>query len=214
MSDGLFTAVMPIACDCGHIRKRSVIGLTAHFRERCPGCNKIKGVKREVLSRIDRAFRAGFQQLCDAHGMEVPPSIDPHAIRFVRIHNRLPLPGEAPREALGFDTPIEGVSNYQAAIRNCSIDEPVTLLREPRNKHDKRAIAVISARGDTIGYLNSERWLARTILDEAHHVEAAIFTMGKAPERVNIGVEIDIQLLGAGTGPIGERDSRTWASLT
>lgn len=39
----------------------------------------------------------------------------------------------------------------------CQPGEPVELRPEPKNKHDPRAMAVISCRGVQIGYINAER---------------------------------------------------------
>ena len=39
----------------------------------------------------------------------------------------------------------------------CLAGEPVTLVREPRNKADPSAVAVFSARGIQFGYLSAER---------------------------------------------------------
>ena len=43
--------------------------------------------------------------------------------------------------------------------------EPVDLRPEPKNSHDKNAIAAFSVRGLQLGYLNAERalWIGRKI---------------------------------------------------
>lgn len=48
-------------------------------------------------------------------------------------------------------------SNRQFEILLCKPNEPVELRPEPRNKHDRNAIAVLSCRGVQIGYLSAER---------------------------------------------------------
>lgn len=45
----------------------------------------------------------------------------------------------------------------QFEIMLCDPGEPVDLRPEPKNPHDPRAVAVISARGIQIGYLTAER---------------------------------------------------------
>ncbi|MET0364881.1 MAG: HIRAN domain-containing protein [Sphingobium sp.] len=42
-------------------------------------------------------------------------------------------------------------------IEMCSFGERVDLVPEPKNKHDRHAIAVYSARGIQIGYIRAER---------------------------------------------------------
>jgi hypothetical protein len=48
-------------------------------------------------------------------------------------------------------------SNRQFEILLCAPGEVVDLRPEPRNKHDRHAIAVHSCRGVQIGYLTAER---------------------------------------------------------
>lgn len=48
-------------------------------------------------------------------------------------------------------------SNRQFEILLCQAGEPVTLIPEPKNKHDRHAIAVFSTRDVQIGYINAER---------------------------------------------------------
>jgi hypothetical protein len=48
-------------------------------------------------------------------------------------------------------------SNRQFEILLCTPGEEVTLRPEPRNKHDRNAIAVYSCRGIQIGYVTAER---------------------------------------------------------
>lgn len=50
-------------------------------------------------------------------------------------------------------------------IALCVPGEPVTLIPEPRNKHDPSAVAVVSVRGIQIGYLSAERcgWIGSKI---------------------------------------------------
>jgi len=48
-------------------------------------------------------------------------------------------------------------SNRQFEILLCKPGEPVELRPEPRNRHDRHAIAVHSCRGVQIGYVTAER---------------------------------------------------------
>lgn len=39
----------------------------------------------------------------------------------------------------------------------CEPGDPIELCREPKNKHDKHAVAVFTDRGTQLGYLTAER---------------------------------------------------------
>ena len=54
-------------------------------------------------------------------------------------------------------------SNRQEAIGQCQSGEPLDLVPEPDNPHDKNAIAVYSSAGKQIGYLDTD--LAQDVLD-------------------------------------------------
>ncbi|MCH2486137.1 MAG: HIRAN domain-containing protein [Erythrobacter sp.] len=48
-------------------------------------------------------------------------------------------------------------SNRRFNILLCEPGEPIDLRPEPKNRHDRRAVAVHSVRGDQLGYLSAER---------------------------------------------------------
>jgi len=56
-------------------------------------------------------------------------------------------------------------SNRLFEIALCMPGEPISLVPEPKNKHDPLAVAVFSARGIQIGYLSAERcgWIGAKI---------------------------------------------------
>jgi hypothetical protein len=51
----------------------------------------------------------------------------------------------------------EDGTNRQSEALFCRPGDPVELRLEPKNRHDPRAVAVFSARGVQLGYLNAER---------------------------------------------------------
>jgi hypothetical protein len=65
---------------------------------------------------------------------------------------------------------IVGESKYQPAIRRCFEGDPVNLVIEAGNPHDPKAVAVVSHRGETIGYIGRDSF-----------VRSAIHTQGKWP---------------------------------
>lgn len=73
---------------------------------------------------------------------------------------------------VGAPHPNADGSNRQFEILLCSPGEAVTLVPEPQNKKDRRAIAVYSVRDVQIGYVNAERagWLGALIA--GHDVQA------------------------------------------
>lgn len=68
---------------------------------------------------------------------------------------------------VGADYPNRRGSSRRFEIEMCSPGEPVSLVREPKNLADPRAIAVFSCRGVQIGYLTAERapWIGGVMAD-------------------------------------------------
>ncbi|WP_174298122.1 HIRAN domain-containing protein [Sphingomonas bacterium] len=58
---------------------------------------------------------------------------------------------------VGIDFPNRDGSNRRFELLQCNPGDPVGLRPEPRNPHDRFAVAVLSARGHQIGYLTAER---------------------------------------------------------
>lgn len=58
---------------------------------------------------------------------------------------------------VGIDFPNADRSNRRSEALMTLPGDPVALRPEPRNAHDRHAIAVISARGIQIGYVTAER---------------------------------------------------------
>ena len=48
---------------------------------------------------------------------------------------------------------VAGESHYQNALAACIKGEPLAFVREPDNRHDRDAIRIDRATGETIGYL-------------------------------------------------------------
>lgn len=72
---------------------------------------------------------------------------------------------------VGSSYPNADGSNRQFEILLCQAEEPVTLVPEPQNKKDRRAIAVYSNRKVQIGYVNAERaaWLGSLMAEHEIH---------------------------------------------
>ncbi|WP_375382190.1 HIRAN domain-containing protein [uncultured Sphingomonas sp.] len=58
---------------------------------------------------------------------------------------------------VGIDFPNRDGSNRRFELLQCNPGDPVSLRPEPRNPHDRFAVAVLSERGHQIGYLTAER---------------------------------------------------------
>jgi len=70
---------------------------------------------------------------------------------------RLTSPRELSLAVVGLDYLNADKSHRRFEMDLCDRGERITLAREPSNKHDKRAVAVFSARGIQLGYLTAER---------------------------------------------------------
>lgn len=69
---------------------------------------------------------------------------------------------------------LVGEANYQAPIAKLSPGDPVSILPEPSNPYDPRALRCADVTGETIGYIERDSWLTRVILDDRTAVSATI----------------------------------------
>lgn len=77
--------------------------------------------------------------------------------------------------AIGERYDNEDGSSRQAELALCRPGEPVRLVREPENPHDRMAVAVFSCRGVRVGYLKRDRavWIGSKI-DKGYDVRAIV----------------------------------------
>lgn len=74
----------------------------------------------------------------------------------------------------------EGFSNADGSCRQAEINrlrpgDPITLTREPQNRRDPKAVALISGRGIQIGYLNRDiARLVAPVLDGQQTMVASV----------------------------------------
>jgi hypothetical protein len=73
----------------------------------------------------------------------------------------------------------EDGSSRQEEIARCQPGEPVTLERDPQNKHDANCVKVISARGVQIGNISRDDFWIRERLDRGAFVDARIMRAGQ-----------------------------------
>lgn len=66
---------------------------------------------------------------------------------------------------IGYLNADKAKSNRRFELALCAPGEPVELRLEPKNPHDANAVAVFSARGVQVGYLQAERapWIGSKI---------------------------------------------------
>ena len=91
------------------------------------------------------------------------------------------------------------VSNYdrQEEIGGCREGENLILRREPKNRYDANAVAVLRENGNQIGYLSRDdaEWVAR-IMDDGNEVEARIkWVTGGTQDKAFYDVVIDINTM-------------------
>lgn len=70
---------------------------------------------------------------------------------------KLSSPLEMSLAVVGLDYPNADRTHRRFEMALCTRGEAVKLIREPKNEHDRRAVAVFSARGIQLGYLTAER---------------------------------------------------------
>ncbi|OYW45659.1 MAG: hypothetical protein B7Z08_04500 [Sphingomonadales bacterium 32-68-7] len=109
----------------------------------------------------------------------------------------------ANQEPKGYPVGIVGESKYQPAIRRCRIGEPVSLFREPGNPHDPSAIAVVCARGKTIGYIARVSFVQRIVHRNEQSFQARILSLDLVSR--NVSVVLDVELLGGRGQDVDER---------
>lgn len=103
---------------------------------------------------------------------------------------RLTKPREMSLAVVGLDFLNADKSHRRFEMALCTRGEPVQLLREPKNKADPRAVAVLSARGIQLGYLTAERApLVGGWIDAGETCEAVFQEAGRSAAiiRVRIG---------------------------
>lgn len=103
---------------------------------------------------------------------------------------RLPACGEQ------FDN--EDGTSRQAELALCAVGEPVSLVREPDNPHDPRAVALFSVRGVRVGYLRRDRavWVGSKI-DRGYSVAAIVERVkGATLPEATLGLVIRVSLDG------------------
>lgn len=91
---------------------------------------------------------------------------------------------------VGADYPNKRGPTRRFEIEVCRPGEPVSLVREPRNRFDPRAVAVFSSREVQLGYLSAERcgWIGSMI--EQGRPVSAVF-QEKTPWGAAIRVAFD-----------------------
>ena len=85
-------------------------------------------------------------------------------------------------------------SDRQEEVGRCREGENVILKREPKNRYDANAVAVLRENGNQIGYLSKDdaEWVAR-IMDDGNEVEARIkWITGATPDKPSYGLVVDI----------------------
>ena len=81
---------------------------------------------------------------------------------------------------VGESFPNEDGSSRQDEIARCRPGEPVTLERDPQNKHDANCVNVVSARGVQIGNISrDDSWICER-LDRGAFLDARIMRVGQS----------------------------------
>jgi HIRAN domain len=162
----------PVSCDCGHQYAVPAVRLLSDRKVTCPSCGQVDPIDDDTVQRI-------AQELAD---MAKPAEHRARASKKYRVN-------------------IVGESNYQNSISACGTGEGVTLFHEPDNPYDERAIAVVSALGETIGYIARDTFVQEALIDEGKGYEAEIASIASGGKGL-LGVILSLSLKGE---PMGER---------
>ena len=107
---------------------------------------------------------------------------------------------------------VVGESYRQEEIKRCQEGESLILKRQPRNKYDSNAVAVLRKNNrKQIGYISRDDavWVAR-IMDDGDEVTARIrMITGGTIDKLSYGVVIDINTAGGGWEENGAAETRT-----
>lgn len=88
---------------------------------------------------------------------------------------------------------LVGEANYQGPIANLSPGDPVSILPEPSNPYDPRALRCADVTGATIGYIERDSWLTRVIVDDRTAVSATVEQIiGGTPDKPSRGVVLAV----------------------
>jgi len=90
-------------------------------------------------------------------------------------------------------------SSRQDELRRCQRGERITLVREPTNEFDPRAVAIYSCRGVQLGYLSADHcgWIGSKIDRDEYLVQAVVERIkGAHLDGATLGLVILINLDG------------------
>lgn len=161
--------------------------------------------RRELLDALDRGWQAFGGRIVKYSGDEGgrsapsisvcvfyslgPPTKDD--LQQLREFQANPPPAPPRPYSVG----IVGESHRQPAIARTRVGERVTIVHDSRNVHDRRAMAVMNARGEQIGFLPRDGWLTRALLDEQKTCQSRVSEVHRAaPGRPYAAVVLEVLL--------------------
>lgn len=113
----------------------------------------------------------------------------------VRIRVAVGQPTEhyaAPNPPRAYSIGLVGESNYQRSIQTCLAGQHVYVIHEIGNPYDDLALAVVTALGQTIGYIPRENWLRRAIHEEAKGCDAHIRSIQGDSGRLGVVIQVSL----------------------
>ena len=196
-----FTASFEFTCSCSKVNKINALGLIDEANVTCKECggdiliegSTIDGIRDELICQIEAELDAIGVELSDQdYDDEVPEFIATHG-RFPKREELRPPPSERSARPC---VSLVGESRYQDTIELCTINDSVTLVHEPFNTHDKRAIVVEWLPGQPIGYIPRGTWVHELLLDKSSSYKAHIDYIGRSDGGAK-GVVIKVLVRGA-----------------
>lgn len=99
-----------------------------------------------------------------------------------------------------YEASIVGESHYREAVKATAVGDYVDLVIEAGNPHAEggTALRVDNMDGDTVGYIASDSWLYRAIIEEGQGCLAQVEFKGGKPAGLRLKVQLGHEALSKG----------------
>jgi hypothetical protein len=136
------------------------------------------------------AVQRALAELDAAETVEAKARAGKRLVQAYRARATAADPPPAPRT---YSVGVAGESNYQDAIRACSVGQLVDVVHETGNPYDDQALAVVvAASGTLIGYIPRESWLRQAIHDEGKGCDAIILSIEGPEHRRGVVLQVSL----------------------
>lgn len=149
---------------------------------------QVYGVRVVDYSGDDGGRAAPGINVCVFYSLGPPTKVDLEELSQFEAN---PPPAPPRKYTVG----IAGESHRQPAIARTTVGERVSITHDSSNAFDRRAMAVLNARGEQIGFLPRDGWLTRALLDEQKGCDACVAEIHRpAAGRPHAAVVLEVVL--------------------